>query len=194
MTGRVSKRHTKKNVRHRQHSSKQRNRHLANKRNKTHKRLFPHSTKNHMIRNNKQHSRTLHGGFGPGAGPVGYSYQPGNVGTWPGVAGFNYGQGNHYAYKGTPSGMFDPPLSSRNDPVKYQSGGGFIPQDLVNLGRSVGYGLSSLVSNVTGSVNKPVNPLPTKDQVIDANYKILNTSIPDLNKITYNASSQVSKI
>ena len=188
----VSRRHRKQ----KRHSQRLKNKHLvkANKRSKTHKRLFPHSRRNHMIRKNKLRTHSLRGGFGPGAGPVGYAYQPGNVGTWPGVAGFNYGQGNHYAYKGTPSGMFDPPLSSRNDPVRYQSGGGFIPQDLVNLGRSVGYGLSSLVSNVTGSVNTPVNPLPTKDQGIDANYKILESSIPNLNRITHNASSQVARI
>lgn len=189
MSNRVSNRHSKR------HNKKKR---LAHKRNKTQKRMFPHSRRNHMIsrEKNRSHkrSRTLRGGFGPGAGPVGYALQPGNVGTWPGVAGFNYGQGNHYAYRGIPSGMYDPPLSSRNDPVRYQSGGGLIPQDLVNLGRSVGYGLSSLVSNVTGSVNKPVNPLPTKDQVIDSNYKILESSIPDLNRITHRASTQVAKI
>ena len=44
-------------------------------------------------------------------------------------------------------------------------GGGIIPQDLVNLGRGVAYGLGSAYNSLAGYPT-PVNPLPYKDQLI----------------------------
>lgn len=43
-------------------------------------------------------------------------------------------------------------------------GGGFIPQDLVNFGRTFNYGLGSAYNAING-YSQPVNPLPYKDQL-----------------------------
>jgi hypothetical protein len=43
-------------------------------------------------------------------------------------------------------------------------GGGFIPQDLVNFGRTFTYGLGSAYNAING-YPQPVNPLPYKDQL-----------------------------
>jgi hypothetical protein len=67
--------------------------------------------------------------------------------------------------------------------IDRQKGGGLIPQDLVNLGRSIQYGASSFVSKFMGDVNNPVNPMPTKDQIIDNN--IDNNNI-NINRISNN--------
>jgi len=52
-----------------------------------------------------------------------------------------------------------------------QSGGGLIPQDLVNLGRDFTFNMKSTYNALNG-VSAPVNPLPYKDQLSSAN-KIL---------------------
>ena len=150
-------------------------------------------TRKHRINHRKKSQRKnrrnkMRGGFGPGAGPVGYPLDGGNTSTWPGVSGNDQGMGNHYAISasGIPSGLPDPPISSRGIPepfsssMKYggrkkrrhnnrQRGGGLIPQGLLDLGRSVQYNTSSFFSRFMGDVNNPVNPMPTKDQVIDDN-------------------------
>lgn len=154
----------------------------------------------------------MHGGFGPGAGPVGYPLDGGNTSTWPGVSGNDQGMGNHYPLSGSgiPSGPLDPPISSRGIPelfsssMKYggggkrkrkrrgniQKGGGLIPQGLLNLGRSIQHGASSFVSKFTGDVNHPVNPMPTKDQVIDSSNA--NSNNDNNNNININRASNTN--
>jgi len=51
-------------------------------------------------------------------------------------------------------------------------GGGFIPQDLVNLGRSITYNYQSAYNAIKG-YEAPVNPLPYKDQMPNTNKMIL---------------------
>jgi hypothetical protein len=46
-------------------------------------------------------------------------------------------------------------------------GGGLIPQDLVNFGRTFTYGLGSAYNAING-YQQPVNPLPYKDQLTNA--------------------------
>jgi hypothetical protein len=173
---------------------------------KTRKNRINHRKNHHKKTQRKTQRKNrrikMHGGFGPGAGPVGYPLDGGNTSTWPGVSGNDQGMGNHYALSpvGIPSGLLDPPISSREIPVPFsssmkyggggkrrridrQKGGGLIPQDLVNLGRSIQYGASSFVSKFMGSVNNPVNPMPTKDQIIDNN--IDNNNI-NINRISNN--------
>ena len=169
---------------------------------KTRKNRINHRKNHHKKTQRKNRRIKMHGGFGPGAGPVGYPLDGGNTSTWPGVSGNDQGMGNHYALSpvGIPSGLLDPPISSRGIPepfsssMKYggrkkrrhnnrQKGGGLIPQDLVNLGRSIQYGASSFVSKFMGGVNNPVNPMPTKDQIIDNN--IDNNNI-NINRISNN--------
>jgi hypothetical protein len=78
------------------------------------------------------------------------------VPTWPGVDGVssnrNYLEQNMY----------------KNDPqtmMKLQSGGGIIPQDLVNLGRNLVFNAES-VYNALNGYEGPPNPLPYKDQLL----------------------------
>ena len=154
----------------------------------------------------------MHGGFGPGAGPVGYPLDGGNTSTWPGVSGNDQGMGNHYPLSGygIPSGPLDPPISSRGIPERFsssmkyggggkrkrkrrgniQKGGGLIPQGLLNLGRSIQHGASSFVSKFTGDVNHPVNPMPTKDQVIDSSNA--NSNNDNNNNININRASNTN--
>ena len=50
---------------------------------------------------------------------------------------------------------------------KHMRGGqGMIPQDLVNLGRSMVYGIGSAYNSLNG-FPAPVNPLPYKDQLVN---------------------------
>ena len=116
-----------------------------------------HKTKKHQKHHNKRrnHKKTYKGGFGPGACPVGFPWQAGNIGSWPGVAGVP-GQSNYLELSkvGVPAGPFDPPLSSR-----LMNGGGLIPQDLVNIGRDFMYNVNSAYNAFNG-YKAPVNPSP----------------------------------
>jgi hypothetical protein len=91
------------------------------------------------------------------------------INDWPGVAGkdgqTNYFSDNQY--------LVDPQRSmiSERDQQTYMLGGsrkrragGIIPQDLVNLGRSMVYGLGSAYNTLNGYPT-PVSPLPYKDQL-----------------------------
>jgi len=91
------------------------------------------------------------------------------INDWPGVAGkdgqTNYFSNNQY--------LVDPQRSmiSERDQQTYMLGGsrkrragGIIPQDLVNLGRSMVYGLGSAYNTLNGYPT-PVSPLPYKDQL-----------------------------
>jgi hypothetical protein len=159
----------------------------------------------------------MRGGFGPGAGPVGYPLDGGNTSTWPGVSGNDQGMGNHYplSASGIPSGPLDPPISSRGIPelfsssMKYggggkrkrrgnrQKGGGLIPQGLLNLGRSIQYNASSFASKFMGDVNHPVNPMPTKDQVIDssnANSNNDNNNNININRVSNTNANSINNM
>jgi hypothetical protein len=62
--------------------------------------------------------------------------------------------------------------SSSASKTKSIKGGGLIPQDLVNLGRSFTFNLNSAYNSL-GGYTAPVNPLPYKDQLTSANNKII---------------------
>ena len=55
----------------------------------------------------------------------------------------------------------------RNKKNKIKRGGGFIPTDLLNLGRNVNYSINSAYNTFNGH-NPPVNHLPYKDQLTGA--------------------------
>jgi len=91
------------------------------------------------------------------------------INDWPGVAGKD-GQTNYLADN---QYLVDPQRSmiSERDQQTYMLGGsrkrragGIIPQDLVNLGRSMVYGLGSAYNTLNGYPT-PVSPLPYKDQL-----------------------------
>ena len=106
----------------------------------------------------------------------------GGVSTWPGVAGVD-GQTNNFALNSYPAPVdLQTQSTSERDgsifplgDVKYlarggrrrkssvKRGGGFLPQDLVNMGRSVAYGFGSAYNALNG-YPAPVDPLPFKDQ------------------------------
>lgn len=130
-------------------------RHTKTKYRKTHK----------SPRRHKKHYR-MRGGYGPGAGPVGYAWKS-DPSTWPGAYASNGGNtngmtfSNYYGYnsQGTGVGGLDPAISTRGDlaNLHYQSGGGMF-QDLINLGDSAKYNVSDFFSKLGGSVNSPTNP------------------------------------
>ena len=57
--------------------------------------------------------------------------------------------------------------SKKMTKMSKKRGGGLIPQDLVNFGRTFTYGLGSAYNAVNG-YSQPVNPLPYKDQLTNA--------------------------
>lgn len=171
------------------------------------------SLRRHKVNKSKK-LNIYRGGFGPpGPVAVGYPLVYGNTASWPGVSGNNQGMGNHFDLSkvGIPSGPFDPPISSREIVQPFSSsfkygggsrrtrrrgrhhrGGGLMPQELVNLGDSFRFGISSLASKFLGSVNQPVNPFPTEDQGIDTNYKLIPSKVPNLYDISKNVHKQVA--
>ena len=111
-----------------------------------------------------------------------------SISTWPGVAGVD-GVTNHYALN---KYLVDPQTQtvSETNQQTYMAkggkrrikrstkgkrkgkrrnatkkGGGIIPQDLLNLGRGMTYGLGSAYNSLSG-YSTPINPLPYKDQLI----------------------------
>ena len=125
----------------------------------------------------------LKGGGGVPAPLVGSPWTP-QVSGWPGVAGLP-GQTNYLSlneYKGG-----DPQtqgIQFNKDTMSPTKGGGrgrgrgrgkkggsgtLIPQDLVNLGRTLTYGLGSAYNNINGYA-QPVSPLPFQDQLRNVAY------------------------
>jgi len=109
------------------------------------------------------------GGINNGGPPfVGGPWTP-KISDWPGVAGKD-GQTNYFSDN---KYLVDPQrtMISERDQQTYMAGGsrkrragGIIPQDLVNLGRSMVYGLGSAYNTLNG-YQAPVSPLPYKDQL-----------------------------
>jgi len=126
-----------------------------------------HMRSNHMRSNHKHtkrcsHSRMrsnhLRGGYGPGAGPLGYAWLGKDVCTWPGVARVD-GQSNYLPLSkyGITAGLPDSPMSTSNR----QYGGGLtdlFPQDLVNFGRSLTGSVQGAVFGVEG-VERPYSTI-----------------------------------
>jgi hypothetical protein len=117
---------------------------------------------------------------------VGASWTPA-ISGWPGVSG-QAGVTNHYSMnKYEP---YDPQTevmqeragslflgkytggkkSSKKSIIsRKKRGGGLIPQDLVNFGRTFTYGLGSAYNSINGYA-QPVNPLPYKDQLVQPKF------------------------
>jgi len=101
---------------------------------------------------------------------VGSPWTP-KINDWPGVAGKD-GQTNYYSDN---KYLVDPQrtMISERDQQTYMAGGsrkkragGIVPQDLVNLGRSMVYGLGSAYNTLNG-YSAPASPLPYKDQLVN---------------------------
>lgn len=189
-----------KSLKRKQHSKNKRNttKHTRHNKHKQ-RRVKSNKNKNKSKRHNKK--KVMRGGYGPGAGPVGYAWK-GDTSTWPGAYASSGGNtngmtfSNHYEYnsQGTGVGGLDPAISTRSDlaNLHYQSGGGIF-QDIVNLGDTVNYKFTDFFSKLNGSVNPPTNPNVTKQFTNDDNA----VEVPDalnLNRIINDNSKQVLAI
>jgi len=96
-----------------------------------------------------------------------------NISSWPGVQGVP-GVTNHYNLNEYKS--FDPQTQMGSERGQYggtrtkknKRGGGLIPQDLVNMGRNMMFGVGSAYNSLSG-YQAPVNPLPYKNQLVNPN-------------------------
>jgi hypothetical protein len=184
----LKSKHSKRNLKHKKHT----------KRHHKHKK-YNRKSKRHNFNNIKR--IVLRGGYGPGAGPVGFPWKS-DESTWPGAYASNGGNtngmqfSNYYQYnnQGTGVGGLDPAISTRGslENLYLQSGGG-IGQDLINLGRQAGYNVNDFISSLNGSVNEASNPNVT-NQPINENYKIINYQNPNINQIISESANKVSNM
>ena len=190
--------------------------------------------------------RRYRGGYGPGAGPVGYpwSSKPEN---WPGVLAANGADtegatmSNFYPLSkyGIAVGGVDPAVpevqfggkrkvrkakksskksinakakanakassktakkqhrkrggkKSQHNRAKRHMRGGFLPQELLNFGRNVKYGIHGVINDFMG-YKPPVNPSPL-DQPINGNYKVIEPVPINLGKSYRLAGATVAEI
>jgi hypothetical protein len=81
------------------------------------------------------------------------------------------GNENYYSQNMYNKGDPQTSMMSERDQQTFKGGsrkrraGGFIPDDLVNLGRSMVYGMGSAYNTLNG-YSVPANPLPYKDQLV----------------------------
>jgi len=155
-------------------------------------------------KNRKSHKqgkrRTRHrGGYGPGAGPLGYAWVGKDVNTWPGVRGVD-GQSNYLPLSkyGVPAGAFEPPMntSEANMTNKSMLGGGLmdlVPQDIVNFGRSLTGGVQGAIYGFQG-VDRPYSTFssPTMQPGINDNYKYIDNSHANIKNIHLDAGKSVA--
>ena len=180
----VTKRHYNKGKMTKRKNSSHKNSSSKRKVSRHHKTKKHHKAKRH-------HKKSFKGGFGPGACPVGFPWKGDNIGSWPGVAGVP-GQSNYLELSkvGIPAGPFDPPLSSR-----LMNGGGLIPQDLVNFGRSIMGSIQNTYYGTQG-LERPDStyPLPTTQPEINKDVQYLRSTSPDIKQIHLDAGKKVASM
>ena len=149
--------------------------------------------------------RTMRGGYGPGAKPVGYPYDGGNVGSWPGVYSSLGGNtngismSNYYplSSSGVPSGLPNPPMSTDNV-YSVQSGGAplwltkILPNEAVNVPRLFTSGLGNAYNSYVGQ-QTTTSPLP-QYQPIDKTPVPLVADIPNLPMIHLQAGQAAANV
>lgn len=150
----------------------------------------------------------------PASGPVGYPWDGGNIGSWPGAQASNgldtngMTMSNHLPLSkdGIAVGGINVARSSSDDQLlkggrkikrrgkgKGQKGGFF--QEIVNLGRGIQHNVNGGYFNLMGKA-QPIsqNPYPTQEQPIDGDYKYIGQPSVDVKKIYIDANDTVSKI
>ena len=148
----------------------------------------------------------------PASGPVGYPWDGGNIGSWPGAQASNgldtngMTMSNHLPLSkdGIAVGGINVARSSSDDQLlkggrkmkrkgKGQKGGFF--QEIVNLGRGIQHNVNGGYFNLMGKT-QPIsqNPYPTQEQPIDGDYKYIGQPPVDVRKIYIDANDIVSKI
>lgn len=174
-----------------------RHRTKSTRRNKHHRK----SHKSHKSHRRHKKHYMMRGGYGPGAGPVGYAWKS-EPSTWPGAYASSGGNtngmamSNYYGYnsQGTGVGGLDPAISTRGDlaNLHYQNGGGML-QDLFNLGDSTKYDVSNFFHKLYGSVNNPTNPDVTK-QLSETPVQVNLPNTLDLKKIVTDSANNTAAI
>jgi hypothetical protein len=167
-------------------------------------------------------SKRMKGGMvsSPASGPVGYSWNGGDISSWPGAKasqGLNTNgasMSNHF--KVSPNGIVvggvTTPEPSRGNHLstssmnggkkhkkhkknkqKTQKGGFF--QELINLGRGVQYNVQGIGYGLVGK-QQPIsqNPFPTESQPIDNGAKIISTTPTNIKQVFVDANKTVAKI
>jgi hypothetical protein len=157
----------------------------------------------------------MHGGMvsSPSAGPVGYSWDGGNVATWPGAQaseGLDTNgatMSNHFSLSknGIVVGGLEPARSTSDDQIikggrrmKKRKGtkqkGGFV-QELINVVRGGENSVNGGYYNLIGKT-QPIsqNPYPTQEQPIDTNYKFSGQPPSNVRQIYIDANNSVAKI
>jgi len=81
---------------------------------------------------------------------------------------------------------------SRHNRSKRHMKGGFLPQELLNFGRNVKYGIHGVINDFMG-YKPPVNPSPL-DQPINGNYKVIEPVPINLGKSYRLAGATVAEI
>jgi hypothetical protein len=152
------------------------------------------------IRKRLNKRKHMKGGFGVGAGPLGYSWIGKDVNTWPGVRGVA-GQSNFLPLSedGITAGLPKQPINtSELNMTNRQTGGGLtdlLPQDLVNFGRSLTGGVQGAIYGYNG-VERPnyTYPSPTTQHVMNENYKYIDSSPPNIKNIHVMAGNKVANL
>jgi hypothetical protein len=147
-----------------------------------------HKRSQHKRSQHKRSHRKYKGGCG------GQAWKGGDIGKWPGVSGPH--DGNYYEYKGVPSGLYDPPMPSNK---QFQNGGGMfnlLPQDLVNVGRSLTGGLEGAYASYNGEPRfDSTYPLPIDQPSMNREIQTQIKYNPlNLDKIHINSGNSVSDI
>lgn len=180
----------------------------------------------HKLRKNIHYRRGVHkshsvryggkmkGGMisSPASGPVGYPWDGGNIGSWPGAQSSigldtnGITMSNHLPLSkdGIAVGGINIARSSSDDQLlkggrkkkiarNGQKGGFF--QEIVNLGRGIQHNVNGAYFNLMGKT-QPIsqNPYPTQEQPIDNDYKYIGQPSVDVRKIYIDANDTVSKI
>lgn len=161
------------------------------------------SNKRKTIKKYKRKHIRHRGGYGPGAGPVGFAWVGKDPNTWPGVAGVD-NQSNFLPLSkyGVPAGAPHPPENTSELNIKNNStmrgGGGLmdlVPQDIVNFGRSLTGGVQGAIYGYQG-VDRPYStyPSPTTQPGINHNIKYIDNNHMNIKNIHLNAGRQVAAL
>lgn len=151
--------------------------------------------------------RRMRGGYGQGAGPVGYGWKSDPL-TWPGVAASKGADtngmsvSNHYPYNSNGIGVGSNNLAipTRGGLADlYQTGGGIgisdipIIGDFLKAGQQATFFTEKGASAAVGAANTPVNPSPVDNVALSEDVKLLTGTHQDIGKIVQQATTEAAK-
>ena len=211
------KRSTKRSTKRSNKKMNKNIKHISLKKNKKNKKKYSMIIKKyrHIPSQSMYNGGNMKGGMvtSPAAGPVGYSWDGGNVGTWPGAQaseGLDTNgetMSNHFSLSknGIVVGGLEPARSTSDDQIfkggrriKKRKGkkqkGGFI-QELINVVRGGENSVNGGYYNLTGKT-QPIsqNPYPTQEQPIDNDSKFIGQTPSNIRQIYIDANNSVAKI